>query len=64
MCEAGFRSEVKCVNESDEGGERVRGESVFLRVYQSLVAVEGGNTNARLFPKTFSLRPQPADFAS
>lgn len=51
MYEAGFGSEVKCVNKSEEGGERVRVESVFLRVHQSLVAVEGENSKAPAFFK-------------
>lgn len=48
-CEAEFRSEVKCVNKSEEGGERVRVESASLRVCQSLVMVGSENAEAWLF---------------
>lgn len=58
MREAEFRSEVKLVNKSEEGGERVTVESVSLRVCQSLAADRGENTKARYFSRRFSLRPQ------
>lgn len=39
--EAEFRSEVKCVNKSEEGGERARVESVFLSLSESGGSREG-----------------------
>lgn len=44
MCESELRTEVKCVNQSEEGGERVRVECVFS---QSLSESGGGQQGDR-----------------
>lgn len=58
MCDAEFRSEVKCVNKSEEGGERVRVESVFsLSLSESGGSREGKHTqkNHTAFPRSRAL---------
>lgn len=58
-CEAEFRSEVKCVNKSEEGGERVRVESVFSESLSECGGSREENTKSPGFSRAgaFSLLP-------